>query len=98
MTKATMHATPCPPCTVLHTAFREDQGIHLLSILAETEWEMRPSYAITVLAFDGDTLLTDARTVCDVTSLRAEADRIFQYIADGLVTPCTLVDILSDML
>lgn len=40
----------------------------------------------------------DEATVCDITSCRETAETIFRQIADGKVDPCTLSDVIEDMI
>ena len=40
----------------------------------------------------------DALVVRDVTRRKAEAERIFHMISDGLVTPMTLLDVVYDLI
>ena len=40
----------------------------------------------------------EAKTIHDVSRDRTEAERLFRAVADGLVTPCTLRDVLEDLL
>lgn len=54
--------------------------------------EDRLSYSI-VVSSDDDSACAD-----DITSLRETAVHIFEAVSNGEVTPCTLFDVLEDIL
>ncbi len=56
------------------------------------------SFGISVKLFDESRGTTEERTVRDVVVDPFAAKQIFNMIADGLVTPTTLVEVLEDLL
>ena len=54
------------------------------------------SYSLSVKIESEDG--ADEAAVHDIARSRADADRLFHAVADGLVTPCTLADVLEDLL
>ncbi|MBQ3708423.1 MAG: hypothetical protein II889_11025 [Clostridia bacterium] len=71
-------------------------GYHLTYRLEEIPLRRGKSYDIAVRIESVDGAQTS--TVHDVSRNRAAAQRLFQAVADGLVTPCTLADVLEDLL
>ena len=74
----------------------EIAGYRLTYRLEEIPLRRGVSYAIAV-RIDTDNGTEDA-AVHDVSRNRAEAKALFHVIVKGLVTPCTLADVLEDLL
>lgn len=72
-------------------------SLHLTTVLMKIHCNDHSHYAIGVLASSGDQP-TDFHMVHDVTRDPDEAEYLFDAIAKGQVTPCTLIDVLSDLL
>ncbi len=91
-----------PYTETVHTVIRQiqvrkaDQWT-LTSVLSETTAAGRRYYSITA-AVGKDSAADDICTVSDVTGDPADAERIFRMITDGCVMPCTLEDVISDIL
>lgn len=79
-------------CIRQHDITLGELKLHYSLYEAWLENEGRYSYAIAVTS-DDDTVCAD-----DVTSLRETALRLFDTVSLGEVTPCTLFDILEDIL
>ncbi|MBE6561535.1 MAG: hypothetical protein E7662_10470 [Ruminococcaceae bacterium] len=76
---------------------RKEENWTLTSVLSETTAAGRRYYSITA-AVGKDEAAEDICTVSDITGDPAEAERIFRMITDGFVMPCTLEDVISDIL
>ena len=74
----------------------EIAGYRLTYRLEEIPLHRGASYAIAV-RIESDDRAEDA-VVHDVCRNRAEAETLFHAIVKGLVTPCTLMDVLEDLL
>ena len=72
-------------------------SLHLTTVLMKIHCNDHSHYAIGVLASSEDQP-TDFRMVHDVTRNPEVAEFLFGAIVKGQVTPCTLGDILSDLL
>ena len=72
-------------------------SLHLTTVLMKIHCNDHSHYAIGVLASSEDQA-TDFRLVHDVTRDPDVAEFLFSAIVKGQVTPCTLIDVLSDML
>ena len=71
-------------------------SLHLTTVLMKIHCNDHSHYAIGVLASSEDQA-TDFRMVHDVTRDPEEAEFLFGAIVKGQVTPCTLSDVLSDL-
>lgn len=73
-------------------------GMRLDYILSETELpeEDRKSYSISIRKQTPS--LREEAFAPDVSSIRNYAVGLFDKIVTGIVTPCTLMDILEDLL
>jgi hypothetical protein len=69
----------------------------LISNLLQTTTEEGSVFSVAVTLFS-DTFETDARLIRDVSRNRKEAENLFLRITAGAVTPCTLADVLEDLL
>ncbi len=74
------------------------EGLTLISILLRTDTGHTSSFSIAVTLFDGNSANNDARMIEDVTADTDEAEKLFRLITEGAVTPCTLSDVLEDLL
>ena len=72
-------------------------SLHLTTVLMKIHCNDHSHYAIGVLASSEDQA-TDFRLVHDVTRDPDVAEFLFSAIVKGQVTPCTLIDVLSDLL
>ena len=72
-------------------------SLHLTTVLMKIHCNDHSHYAIGVLASSEDQA-TDFRMVHDVTRDPEVAEFLFSAIVKGQVTPCTLIDVLSDLL
>lgn len=72
-------------------------SLHLTTVLMKIHCNDHSHYAIGVLASCEDQP-TDFRMVHDVTRNPEVAEFLFGAIVKGQVTPCTLIDVLSDLL
>ena len=72
-------------------------SLHLTTVLMKIHCNDHSHYAIGVLASSEDQA-TDFRLVHDVTRDPEVAEFLFGAIVKGQVTPCTLIDVLSDLL
>ena len=72
-------------------------SLHLTTVLMKIHCNDHSHYAIGVLASSEDQA-TDFRMVHDVTRDPEVAEFLFGAIVKGQVTPCTLIDLLSDLL
>ncbi len=77
---------------------RIENRFTLLLSLLQSEWTGRESYAIAAAIFSEDAGETDAVLIEDITSCRHTAQALFRQIKEGAVTPCTLADVLEDLL
>lgn len=93
-----MHTTQSLRSTVkeLHNAFVD--GVSLISVLMENHEEDRVYYSIAVARLPCADPARDIRIVHDIGGDADTAGDIFRQITSGLVTPCTLEDVLSDLL
>lgn len=73
-------------------------GRTLVTVLTESADGGRICYSVAAALLPSAAPHEDACIVHDITGDAGEASRIFRLIADGCVTPCTLEDVLSDML
>ena len=71
-------------------------SLHLTTVLMKIHCNDHSHYAIGVLASSEDQA-TDFRLVHDVTRDPEVAEFLFGAIVKGQVTPCTLIDVLSDL-
>ncbi|MBQ2727081.1 MAG: hypothetical protein IJF78_15360 [Clostridia bacterium] len=73
-------------------------GMHLHYFLYETELpsQNRKSYSIQIRKESFDD--SEEAWAYDITSLHPRAVEIYRLIVSGTVTPCTLTDILEDLL
>ena len=90
-------------CESLHSIVLDIRTMHLdrrslLHILTESCDGMRTFYSIVSALYPTSDPCEEVCIVHDVTGDREQARRIFRLLAEGEVTPCTLEDILSDML
>ena len=74
-----------------------DDSLQLITVLMRTECEDSHHYSLCVIA-SGKGGSTDFRMIHDITGNARKAERIFHTIARGAVTPCTLADVLEDMI
>ena len=72
-------------------------SLHLTTVLMKIHCNDHSHYAIGVLASSEDQA-TNFRMVHDVTRDPEVAEFLFGAIVKGQVTPCTLIDVLSDLL
>ena len=54
-------------------------------------------YSLSVTKVDCGGTRREVRCLPDITRSRAEAERIFDLISRGMVTPCTLDEVVSDL-
>lgn len=72
-------------------------GMHLDYILHETAAEdKRPVYSITIRKETASG--TEETCAYDISSIRRRAVELFHLVVSGTVTPCTLTDIIEDLL
>ena len=72
-------------------------GMHLDYILHETESTHKlPVYSITVRKETASG--TEEACAYDISSIRNRAVEMFHLVVRGKVTPCTLTDVIEDML
>ncbi len=94
------HKAPdvCPSTKSVNTKIcRLPEGRILISNLLHTEGEDHACFSIAVSLFrDGQP--DDMRLVEDFTRDPQMAQSLFCRITDGTVTPCTLCDVLEDLL
>ena len=84
--------------TVIHPIRERTSAPHTLTtILSETTDRGRQYFSITVLQRTEEGTQSVC-TVPDITAAREEADELFRAITEGYVTPCTLQDVISDLL
>ena len=84
--------------TVIHRIEERTTAPHTLTtILSETSDRGRQYYSITVLLRQKESTQSVC-TVPDITSSGEKAEDIFRAITEGYVTPCTLQDVISDLL
>jgi len=69
----------------------------LISNLLQTTTEEGSVFSVAVTLFSG-IFQTDARLIRDISRNRKEAENLFRLISAGAVTPCTLADVLEDLL
>ena len=84
--------------SVIRTKTEEIAGRYLSTFLCETVHEDEIYYSIAAALFPVWDPQEDIAIVSDITADRAYAEELYRKIADGSVLPCTLADILSDML
>ena len=82
---------------ILEKSFRQAEGFLLSVFLSETHDATRSYYSITA-AVSGTELPPDICTAADITGDRELAEELFRRIAAEDVMPCTLEDIISDLL
>jgi hypothetical protein len=88
----------CPSTKSVNTRVsRLPKGRVLISNLLYTEGETDACFSIAVSLFR-DGKAEDMRLVEDFTRDQKTAHALFDRITDGTVTPCTLCDVLEDLL
>ena len=82
----------------IETCTAEVENIRLTYTLftSPAEYDGRKCYSLTVTAETNDEITSS--TAHDITRRRKDAIHYFRLITRGLVTPCTLFDILEDNL
>lgn len=75
-----------------------DEGFTLVSVLLRTDFNDTSFFSIAVTLYTENGENTDARLIKDITTDPKQASEIFRKIADGTVTPCTVSDVLEDLL
>ena len=95
-----LHQAPtvCPSTRSVSTEIRHlPEGRILITNLLHTAREDCSFFSIAVTMFR-DGLPDDMRFVEDFTRTPETAQSLFRQITDGTVTPCTLCDVLEDLL
>ena len=98
-----MNFVPLLHCESLHSIVLDIRTTHLdgralLHSLAGSSDGMRTFYSLVSALYPTSDPREEVCIVHDVTGDREQALRLFRLLAEGEVTPCTLEDILSDML
>lgn len=73
------------------------ENLHLTTVLLQISNTEYCHYAIGVFSQESGNP-SDFRIVDDITRDRTEAYKLFALIVNGGVTPCTLVDVLQDII
>ena len=55
-------------------------------------------YSLSVTKIDCRGQRREVKHLCDISRDRAEAERIFRTVSRALVTPCTVAEIVGDMI
>ena len=76
-----------------HLGFRQ-----LFFTLLQSSDGQRSFYSILCTLYPCENPTEDICIVHDITGDKQKADEIFSLLADGAVSPCTMEDILSDLL
>ena len=74
------------------------EGLTLMSVLLRTDLDDSSFFSIAVILYTENAENTDSRLIRNITSDPKQASEIFRKIADGTVTPCTVSDVLEDLL
>ena len=72
-------------------------ALTLTTLLMQIDYPEYSYYSIGVLCEEADGT-TEFRMIHDITRSITEAERIFTAVVEGTVTPCTLEDVLQDMI
>ncbi len=88
-------STVCPVETVIRHV---GEGLTLISTLMRNDTASHSFFSIAVSLFAPDTGRNDARMIENVTTDGKTAEELFRRITEGTVTPCTLSDVLEDLL
>ena len=84
---------------VLLRAWETDAfGFHLAYALYRRKLSVRGEHAYSIAVRISSPGYADSAFACDVTRSRTRAVRLFDAVTRGLVTPCTLFDVLEDLL
>lgn len=76
---------------------RITESLHLTTVLLQIYCTDHCHYTLCILSQESDSQ-ADFRMIDDITRDRTEAESIFSVIAAEGVTPCTLGDVLQDMI
>ena len=63
----------------------------------QTELTSQSQYSLTVTKVDCGGTRREVRCLPDLTRNRMEAEQIYELISRGLVTPCTLDEVIDDL-
>lgn len=75
-----------------------DSGFTLISLLLKTDTAHTSYFSVAVAAFADNPSEGDCRLCENVTGDAEKAEELFRLITEGSVTPCTLTDVLEDLL
>lgn len=89
------NSTVCPVKTVIQHV---GEDLTLISTLVRNDTAQHPFFSIAVTLFAPNTGRNDARMIENVTTDGNTAEELFRRITEGTVTPCTLSDVLEDLL
>ena len=82
-----------------HMEYRETpEGIGLVTVLIQTECDNQTEYSIAVVLLPNPKFPADFRILHSIAQNESVAENIFQKVVRGYVTPCTLDDVVSDLL
>jgi len=94
-----MHDTVSVHTTVISLREKKlSELTSLVTVLMRSENDERTYYSIAAAVAPCTDPAQDICIVHDITGDSAQAEKIFRRIADREVCPCTLEDVLSDML
>ncbi len=83
----------------VETAIRHiGNELTLVSILLQTNTAVASFFSIAVTAFTDDPAKNESRLIENITADTKKATELFHLIVEGTVTPCTLTDVLEDLL
>ena len=74
------------------------EGLTIVTVLLRTDLDDTSSFSLSVTLHTENTDDMDSRFLKDITRDPKTASEIFQILRDGMVTPCTVSDILEDIL
>ncbi len=92
-----MNSKAEPPVHVASATAQISERMLLVYSLLRSKTSEASLYSVGVTLYDRDGQ-NDAALVTDVTGNDEEAAALFQKLVDGTVTPCTLTDVLEDLL
>ena len=84
--------------TVLSVRERREGNVKVRYILFESEFRIDGNAVYSITLETHSEYGTSTASACDISRNKTDALNLFRLLADGLVTSCTLRDILEDIL
>jgi len=84
--------------TVLTVRENNMSGVYVTYTLFESVFQIDNQHIYSIRLETRSEHGTETVSACDICRNRTEAVRLFDLLTDGMVTSCTLYDILEDLL